>query len=100
MRGFRLLCVPWKQEISPHGIQRILGSEKSNALTVAGKTKTLFARPGFIPDPDVHQPNRLFRSAAAGTRYARDPDAQRCSRELANAVGQRECHFRTDGPPR
>ena len=86
-----------KEEIAPDGVERLLRGLKAYALAVAWKARGALARVALIGNADVHQADGLFRRSSAGAGDASDADAERCAGTFANAFGESEGCFGTDG---
>ena len=85
-----------KKIIAAHDIERRLRGELANAFAVAGKAIGAFARAVLVGETDVHQTDRFFRRAAAGSGDAGDAHAERRAGAFADSIGERESHFGAD----
>jgi hypothetical protein len=59
----------------------------ADTLAVAGELETALAWASFIGDADVHQADRLFGRAAAGSCNSCDAHAYRGARSFADSLG-------------
>src|ERR1700676_3164435 len=76
------------KEISPHQVERGLGSLPADAVALAGITHApLFAAAG-VGDRDVHGAHGLFGCTASRTRDTCNPDTERRACAAANAIGE------------
>src|SRR6516162_7755120 len=85
-----------KEEVTPHGVERVLRGEETDAFAVAREAPGLFAGAALVGDADVSRSDGLFRRATSRAGYAGDTDADGRARLLANAVRERQRHFRAD----
>ena len=76
--------------------QAQLARRTANAFAIAGKAIGAFARAVLVGETDVHQTDRFFRRAAAGSGDAGDADAESRAGAFTDAIGEGESDFGAD----
>src|SRR5258706_233968 len=94
--GRELLGLRRVKKIAPDEVECRLRSLPTDAVTLSWIAYDTFFAAGSVGDGDVHRAYRFFRRAACWTRDTSDPDAERRACAAANAVGERDRHFRAD----
>ena len=77
-------------------VQAGLRGLMANSVAVAGESKGSLLRILLVDNSDVNQSDGLFRSPPAGAGDSGNSDAESRAGAIADAVCQRESHFRAD----
>src|SRR5271165_1086962 len=84
------------QEMDAHHVQRGLRGLYADHFAVAGEVQAALLDAGSGRKRDMHGAHRLFFAAATRPGDSGDAYAQHAAGAMANAVGERGCHFGAD----